>query len=54
MGFQLVDDGTLDTVIRNNETGQEHRFNYQCSGFEGTYEEWLEVLDDVIDSLELE
>ena len=25
--FSLVDDGTMDTVIRNNRTGQEFRFD---------------------------
>lgn len=47
--FELVDDGTLDTVIRNTDTDEEHRFNYQCSGFEGNYDEFVQ---DCIETLE--
>lgn len=27
--FELSDDGTMDTVIVDNKTGEEHRFNYE-------------------------
>ena len=39
--FELRDSGTLDTLIVNVRTGEEHFFNYQYSGFEGTYEEFV-------------
>ena len=39
--FSLADDGTLDTVIKDNETGEEHRFNYQNTDYDGTYDDFV-------------
>lgn len=41
MTIKLIDDGTLDTVFRCSECGQEIRTNYADSGWDLPYEEWL-------------
>ena len=50
--FQLIDDGTLDTVILDTETGEEHRFNYQNSDYDGSYDDFvrwcIELLEDEV------
>ena len=50
MRFQLIDDGTLDTVILDTETKEEHRFNFQNSEFTGTYDEFVDVCIDALES----
>ena len=47
MTFTLADDGTLDTVVKCNECGQEERFNYDGDinmtpdEIEADYHEWV-------------
>lgn len=48
MRFQLGDDGTLDTVIIDTETNQEHRFNYQNADYPGSYEDFVEWCIDIL------
>jgi len=38
---RLTDDGTMDTVLRCDECGEEFRFNYEWSASDSTYEEWV-------------
>ena len=33
MSIDLTDDGTLDTVLRCSDCGEEMRYNYQSEGF---------------------
>lgn len=39
--FMVVDDGTLDTVVKCMGCGEEYRFNYDAH-WEGTYEQFVE------------
>jgi hypothetical protein len=38
MSIELTDDGTMDTVLRCDECGEEFRFNYDATG--GTEDEY--------------
>ena len=53
--FQLADDGTLDTVILDTHTDQEHRFNFQALDLDDdddyTYDRFIK---DCIEELEAE
>ena len=40
--FVLIDDGTLDTVFQHTTSGEEVRFNYANSEYEGTYDEFVD------------
>jgi len=44
MAISLIDDGTLDTVLRCDKCGEEFRFNYECIEADpnGTQEAWEE------------
>ena len=48
--FQLGDDGTLDTVIIDTETGEEHRFNYQNSEYDGSYDDFVAWCIETLES----
>ena len=48
--FQLGDDGTLDTVIIDTETGEEHRFNYQNSEYDGSYDDFVAWCMETLES----
>lgn len=45
MAFELIDDGTLNTVVRCSECGKEYRYNYQDSCDEFV----AECIDDATD-----
>ena len=46
----LIDSGTLDTAFQNTKTGEEVLFNYANSGYEGTYDEFIDsCLQDLED-----
>ena len=46
MTFRLIDDGTLDTVFRDND-GRELRYNFINSGFDD-YEDFVDwCLEDI-------
>jgi hypothetical protein len=42
MAIELTDDGTMDTVLRCSECGEEIRYNYDPSGNEDRAEELTE------------
>ena len=46
MAIVLTDDGTLDTVLRCTECGEEFRFNYANSDGEESRDTWIECLID--------
>ena len=54
--FSLTDDGSLDTVIMDNLTGEEHRFNYVHATDDGEYHDrqYDEFVNDCIAELEAE
>ena len=67
--FSIIDDGTLDTVIQDGESGLEYRYNYggleECDTHglwceaeacaEADYEAWLAwALEDVAERAEAE
>ena len=41
--FVLADDGTLDTVIVDTKTQEEHRFSFQNSEHEGDYDSFVDA-----------
>ncbi len=48
--IQLSDDGTMDTVIRCTECGQEYRFNYDGGMDNGTDENQPQREQDALDA----
>lgn len=54
MNIVLTDDGTLDTVLRCTECGEEFRFNYQSDDTAEDGESYDEYVQDRIDEIEAE
>lgn len=40
--FELIDDGTMDTVIRHKECGTELRYTFGGESEDGSYEKFIE------------